>query len=111
VSSRPGGKARPRVDLDGLALHAPGSEGPAIAVLRYRTTAGLVLLMPESAEFLVRWEDLGDVALDLRAGVVRIEFQEAYAARENWLRGARLLEGRWVDRLELDPEALGLSLG
>lgn len=101
--------ARPRMDLDGVTLHdAAGGDGHPLAVLRYRTTAGLVLLIPESADFLVPWEDLEEVGLDLRAGEVRVRIREGYAQANHWLRGARELVGQWTDRCELKPEALGL---
>lgn len=102
-------RKRPRVDLDGIALHDPHSGGPAIAILRHRTTSGLVLLMPESADFLVEWEHLDQVVLDLISGVVRVVFAEDYAREQNWLRGAGILEGRWTDRVELEaaPAAPG----
>lgn len=102
--------ARPRIDLDGVTLIDPQHpQGEAIAVLRYRTTAGLVLLIPESADFLVPWSGLEEVVLDLQRGQVRIRFNEAFAKRRHWLRGARALEGTWTDRCELDPESVGLG--
>ena len=97
--------ARPRVDLDGIALRDPRSSGPAIVILRYRTTSGLVLLMPESADFVVGWEHLDEVVVDLKSGLVRVAFDPTYAAKQNWLRGARVLEGRWMDRVQLDKSA------
>ncbi|MGE0706512.1 MAG: hypothetical protein AB7N76_17660 [Planctomycetota bacterium] len=107
-AAKPAG-ARPRIDLDGVALLDPaGGGGPAIAIFRYRTTAGLVLLIPESADFLVGWEHLDEVVLDLASGALRVRFAEAYAAEQHWLRGARVLEGRWTDRCKLEPSALGL---
>lgn len=104
--------ARPRIDLDGVTLEDPARPGgEPIAILRYRTTAGLVLLIPESADFLVPWEGLSEVGLDLRSGKVRVAFDPAYASARHWLRGATLLEGTWTDRCELDPKSLGLGLG
>jgi hypothetical protein len=97
--------ARPRVDLDGIALREPRSSGPAIVILRYRTTSGLVFLMPESADFVVSWEHLDEVVVDLKSGLVRVSFDPTYAAEQNWLRGARVLEGRWMDRIQLDKRA------
>ena len=97
------------MDLDGVTLHdAAGGDGHPLAVLRYRTTPGLVLLIPESADFLVPWSDLEEVGLDLRSGEVRVRIGEDYARVNHWLRGARELVGQWTDRCELDPEALGL---
>ena len=102
--------ARPRMDLDGVTLADPNRpEGEPIAVLRYRTTAGLVLLIPESADFLVPWEGLEEVVLDLRQGRVRVRFTADYAGERHWLRGAVMLEGTWTDRCELKAESLGLT--
>ena len=39
-------KARPRIDLDGVPLFAEGHEGGVLAIMRYRTTEGIELLMP-----------------------------------------------------------------
>jgi len=97
------------MDLDGVTLHdAAGGDGHPLAVLRYRTTASLVLLIPEGADFLVAWDDLEQVHLDLRSGEVRVRIGESYAKSNHWLRGARELVGQWTDRCELDPESLGL---
>jgi len=102
--------ARPRIDLDGVALADPeDTSRQALAVFRYRTTAGLVLLMPESAEFLVPWERVAEATLDLAAGEVRVRFAQPWAGEQQWLRGAETVTGRWVDRVEMSAEALGLG--
>ncbi|MBL4850197.1 MAG: hypothetical protein JKY65_32110 [Planctomycetes bacterium] len=101
--------ARPRIDLDGVTLEDPAHlEGEPIAILRYRTTDGLILLIPESADFLVPWEGLEEVALDLKTGRVRVTFAADYASARHWLRGATTLQGTWTDRCELDAKSLGL---
>lgn len=106
------GSARPRVDLDGVTLADPNRpDGEPVAILRYRTTAGLVLLIPESADFLVPWERLEEVTLDLRRGRVRVRFEAEFAHTRHWLRGAVVLEGTWIDRCKLTPEGVGLSGG
>ncbi|MCA9566085.1 MAG: hypothetical protein KC561_21460 [Myxococcales bacterium] len=99
---------RPRFDLDGIPLKRPEKPG-TLAVLRFRTTEGLVLLMPESADFLVPWNHLDDVHVDLKAGTVRVVFGEGYAESQNWLNGSRVLIGTWVDRVKLELDALGLD--
>lgn len=90
---------RPRIDLDGIALRdANGQTTGTLAVFRRRTVSGIVLLMPESGDFKVPWEDLEDVTLDLMTGQVRVRFTAAYAGRENWLGNADTLVGVWIDR-------------
>lgn len=98
-------KARPRIDLDGVPLFdAAGGRTGALAIFRYRTTEGLVLLIPESADFTVAWDDLEEVSVDLLAGQVRVRFRPAYVAARHWLRGADTLTGVWLDRVVLaDP--------
>jgi hypothetical protein len=91
--------ARPRIDLDGVSLVDEKNPPMVIAVFRHRTTDGLVLLVPESADVLVPWEHVTETVLDLRAGTVRVGLQPAYVERQNWLRGARSLVGTWTDRL------------
>ena len=70
-----------------------------LASFRYRTTEGLVLLLPESADMLVPWSSIEETTLDLKEGVVRVRFKDDYAASQRWLRGATLLVGAWTDRL------------
>jgi hypothetical protein len=93
---------RPRIDLDGVMLFDERDRSQVIALVRYRTTEGLVLLMPESTDFLVPWEQLRSASLDLRSGQVRIEVAPETTARENWLRGARVLVGTWTDRVNIE---------
>lgn len=69
-----------------------------VAIFRYRTTEGLVLLVPESADVLVPWAHVKAAAVDLAAGTLRIELEPSYVDRQNWLRGARVLVGSWTDR-------------
>jgi hypothetical protein len=92
---------RPRVDLDGIALTSPDEPHMVLAVLRYRTTDGLRLLMPESGDFDVSWAHIERARLDLASGTVRITFEPEWAATQNWLRGASVLIGRWIDRYEM----------
>jgi hypothetical protein len=90
--------ARPRIDLDGVSLVDEQHPPMVVAIFRHRTTEGLVLLVPESADVLVPWEHVTESLVDLRAGTVRISFEAAYVDRQNWLRGARTLVGSWTDR-------------
>jgi len=91
--------ARPRIDLDGVTLSDPDREHSApLVIFRRRTTAGLVLLMPESADFTVAWEHVVDASLDLKTGAVRLAFEPAWAAEQRWLRGATTVTGIWSDR-------------
>ena len=95
-------RPRPRIDLDGVALSAEGGDGATVALLRSRTRAGLVLQVPESADVLLPWADVVDATVDLRSGRVRVTLTDTLVHAESWLRGARTLVGRWVDRVELD---------
>ena len=90
--------SRPRIDLDGVALHADGNPHMVVAIFRYRTTDGLVLLIPESADVVVPWPKVKRASLDLASGDVAVELDEAYVRGENWLRGATKLVGKWMDR-------------
>jgi hypothetical protein len=77
-----------------------------VAILRYRTSEGLVLLVPESSDVLVPYAELEDANLDLVAGTVRIAFRASYVERQSWLRGARSLQGTWTDRFVLTEARL-----
>lgn len=92
---------RPRIDLDGVALADETNPHMVVAVFRYRTTDGLLLLIPESADVLVPWNAVDEAALDMKDGAVRIAFTESYVRSQNWLRGARRLTGRWMDRFTM----------
>ena len=100
---------RPRIDLDGLTLlDASKPLSQVIAILRYRTTQGLVMLVPESADVLVPWEHIEQAKVDLELGTVEIRLNADFVAKENWLRGANDLKGEWMDRVQLDAERLGV---
>jgi hypothetical protein len=92
------GGARPRIDLDGVSLVDAARPPMVVAIFRYRTTDGLVLLVPESADVLVPWAHVESAAIDLGAGTLRIALEASYVERQNWLRGARVLLGTWTDR-------------
>ena len=90
--------ARPRIDLDGVALHDEKNADMVVAIFRYRTTDGLVLLIPESADVVVPWAEVEAARLDLQTGALSVAFAERYSREQNWLRGARVLVGEWLDR-------------
>ena len=96
-------KARPRIDLDGVPLAGEGTDGDVLAIMRYRTTDGLELLMPESGDFLVPWDAIQSANVDLAAGMLRVTFHPEWAATENWLRGSHVLIGNWTDRMLRAP--------
>ena len=89
---------RPRIDLDGVPLTDENNPYMPLAIFRHRTTEGLVLLIPESAEVLVKWPDVEEAAIDLSNGQIRVRFKASYVASQNWLRGASTVVGHWLDR-------------
>jgi hypothetical protein len=92
---------RPRIDLDGVTLSDPDGPSAAVAIFRYRTVEGLVLSMPESADILVKWDDVAGANLSLANGRLTVRFTDQFAAKANWLGGVKRLEGRWTDRIEV----------
>ncbi len=92
--------ARLRFDLDGIPLD--DEEGRTTAILRFRTTAGLVLALPESVDVTVPWADLAEASVDLQRGRVTVRFADAAGARYRWLGAARVLRGAWTDRHQLE---------
>ena len=95
-------QARPRIDLEGVHLQDERNAYMVVAIFRYRTTDGLLLLIPESADVLVPWENVTAAELDLVTGRVRVSFKPAYVASQNWLRGAVTLVGEWTDRYTMN---------
>ena len=92
--------ARLRFDLDGIPLD--DEEGRTTATLRFRTTAGLVLALPESVDVTVPWGDLDEASVDLQHGRVTVRFADAARVRYRWLGAARVLAGAWTDRQVLE---------
>lgn len=92
--------ARLRFDLDGIPLD--DEEGRTTAILRFRTTAGLVLSLPESVDVTVPWGDLAEAAVDLVRGRITVRFADGAAGRYRWLGAARTLSGAWTDRQQLE---------
>lgn len=97
--------ARPRIDLDGVPLHDVKNSEMVVAIFRYRTTEGLLLLIPESADVLVPWSAVEGASLDLVTGAVEVRLREDYVRAQNWVRGARVLVGRWMDRFRMATPA------
>ena len=95
--------ARLRFDLDGIPLD--DEEGRTTAILRFRTTHGLVLALPESVDVTVPWGDLAEASVDLSRGRITVRFADAACARYRWLGAASVLSGAWTDRqlLEAPP--------
>lgn len=94
--------ARPRIDLDGVALHDQSNADMVVAIFRYRTLEGLLLLIPESADVLVPWAAVESARLDLADGILTLSIRPEFVAAQNWLRGARVLVGRWLDRYTME---------
>jgi hypothetical protein len=87
---------RMRFDLDGIPLD--DEDGRTTAILRFRTTRGLVLALPESVDVTLPWGDLARATVDLAKGRIVLEVAEAACTRHPWLGGARVLAGVWTDR-------------
>jgi len=92
---------RPRIDLDGVSLNDEANPFMTIATFRNRTTAGVVLNLPESADVTVAWSDIEEARLDLGTGELRIQFRPEVVASSAWMRGARVLVGKWLDRFTM----------
>jgi hypothetical protein len=88
-----------RFDLDGIPLD--DEDGRTTAILRFRTTRGLVLALPESVDVTVPWSDVESAAIDLARGRVVVKLADGAGARHRWLGAARVLTGTWTDREEL----------
>ena len=99
-------EARPRIDLDGVALTGERDTHMSLAIFRHRTDQGLVFLIPESADVLVPWEYVRWATVDLAAGAVRVDFDPRWAAEQHWLRGSTTLSGPWLDRFQLKAPPL-----
>ena len=91
--------ARPRIDLDGVALCDEKSPDTVLAIFRHRLASGLMLLIPETIDVIVPWNEIASAEIDLARGTVRVAFSDESVRRHNWLRGASILIGRWLDRV------------
>jgi hypothetical protein len=88
--------ARLRIDLDGIPLD--DEDGRTTAILRFRTTRGLVLALPESVDVTVPWSDLEVASIDLVKARVVLRISNAARAKHRWLGSAQVLTGKWTDR-------------
>jgi hypothetical protein len=96
--------ARLRIDLDGIPLD--DEDGRTTAILRFRTTRGLVLALPESVEVTIPWKDLDEARIDLTRARVIVRFVPDAGSRHRWLGTSRVLSGSWTDRELLDAPPL-----
>lgn len=85
-----------RFDLDGIPLD--DEDGRTTAILRFRTTRGLVLALPESVDVTVPWSDFAEATVDLARGRVVLRLVDGAGVRHPWLGAARTLSGAWTDR-------------
>ena len=92
--------ARLRIDLDGIPLD--DEDGRTTAILRFRTTRGLVLALPESVDVVIPWADLEEARVDLLRARVIVRFVPDAGRRHLWLGMSRVLSGAWTDRELLD---------
>jgi hypothetical protein len=88
-----------RLDLDGVELKDP--TGRVVCILRWRTTQGLVLRLPESVDVVVPWRLVEEALLDLGGGSVRVRFPAAARQELTWLGHWTELAGEWTDRQAL----------
>jgi hypothetical protein len=91
---------RLRIDLDGIPLD--DEDGRTTAILRFRTTQGLVLGLPESVDVTLPWTDVAEASIDLLWGRVRVKLRQGAGTRHPWLGAATVLTGQWTDREILD---------
>ncbi len=87
---------RMRIDLDGVELK--DANGRVVAIVRWRTTNGLVLRLPESVDVSVPWNLIEGAPLDLASGRIRLLFKADARNTLKWLQSATELEGEWLDR-------------
>ena len=90
---------RIRFDLDGIPLD--DEDGRTTAILRFRTTRGIVLGLPESVDVTVPWNDIEAAQVDLKRGRVSIRIASEARNRHRWLGAAQVLVGAWTDREQL----------
>jgi len=88
-----------RFDLDGIPLD--DEDGRTTAILRFRTTRGLVVALPESVDMTIPWADVESATVDLARGRVQVRLVAGAGARHRWLGAAQVLTGTWIDRHEL----------
>jgi hypothetical protein len=89
-------KERLRIDLDGVEMK--DANGRVVCVLRWRTTRGLTVRLPESVDVDVPWNIISEATLDLAAGQVRLGFRPDAKRSLTWLQSWSSLAGEWTDR-------------
>ncbi|MFN7133696.1 MAG: hypothetical protein ACK4N5_16585 [Myxococcales bacterium] len=87
---------RMRIDLDGVELKDPN--GRVVCIVRWRTTTGLVLHLPESVDVTVPWDLIDGAPLDLATGRIHLRFKQGAQRNLPWLQSVNELEGEWLDR-------------
>jgi hypothetical protein len=85
-----------RIDLDGIPLD--DEDGRTTAILRFRTTKGVVLALPESVDVTVPWADIEAAAIDLVRGRITLRLTHEARGKHRWLGASRVLSGKWTDR-------------
>jgi hypothetical protein len=91
---------RIRLDLEGIALN--DEKGRLTATFRYRTADGVVVNLPESADYSLGWAHLEACTVDLRTGELVIRLKPEHVEEHRWLHGSRELRGQWLDRVRLE---------
>ena len=89
-------KEQLRIDLDGVEMK--DANGRVVCVLRWRTTRGLTVHLPESVDVDVPWALITGASLDLASGQVRIGFRSDARKDLPWLQSWTSLSGEWTDR-------------
>ena len=89
-----------RLDLDGVEMK--DGNGRVVCILRWRTTQGLVLRLPESVDVIVPWRLLEEARLDLSGGNVKLRFKPDARRELTWLQTWTELNGEWTDRAVLE---------
>ncbi len=85
-----------RFDFDGIPLD--DEDGRTTAILRFRTTRGLVVQLPESVDVTIPWADLEVASIDLIKARVVLRVTNGARAQHRWLGSAQVLTGSWTDR-------------
>lgn len=95
-----------RLDLDGVEL--TDGNGRVVCILRWRTSQGLLLRLPESTDQLVPYQLLTEARLDLREGTVMLRFTPDARKELPWLQSWTELTGTWTDRAQLEDAPRGV---
>jgi hypothetical protein len=85
-----------RIDLDGVEMK--DANGRVVCLVRWRTTRGITVRLPESVDVDVPWSLISDATLDLATGKVRLGFKPEARRDLPWLESWTSLSGEWTDR-------------